>query len=120
MFSDYLLNKAPAYEVKGGVHDILKDSNGQTYIVSKEDAEKAKSIFESIEGIDIMSPGAVALASLVQALKNGEINPDDCTVLNISGGGIERMKSDMEISQITSWKIVSKNDDVKSIIRELL
>jgi cysteate synthase len=119
VFSDYLLNKAPAYEIKGGVYDTLVESNGQTYIVSKEDAKKAKTIFESIEGIDIMSPAAVALASLMQALDSGDIGADDCTVLNISGGGIERMESDMELVQITPWKIVSKNDDALSIVQEL-
>ena len=119
VFSDYLLNKAPAYEIKGGVYDTLVESNGQTYIVSKEDAKKAKTIFESIEGIDIMSPAAVALASLMQALDSGDIGADDCTVLNISGGGIERMESDMELVQITPWKTVSKNDDALSIVQEL-
>ena len=120
VFSDYLLNKAPAYEIKGGVYDTLVESNGQTYIVSKEDAKSAKSLFESIEGIDIMSPAAVAFASLIQALENGDIEADDCTVLNISGGGIERMKSDIQIVQVTPWKKVSKNDDPESIIEGLL
>ena len=115
-----MLNKAPAYEIKGGVYDILKESNGQTYIVSKEDAIKAKDLFESIEGIDIMTPAAVALSSLIQALERGEINTDDCTVLNISGGGIERIKKDFETVQITPWKTVSKNDDAYSVIQELL
>ena len=119
VYSDYLLNKAPAYEVKGGVYDILKQSNGQTYIVSKDDAKSAKSLFESIEGIDIMSPAAVALSSLIQALENGEIKPDDCTVLNISGGGTERMKKDKEIVQITPWKKISKHDDVSFVLQDL-
>ena len=120
VFSDYLLNKAPAYEVKGGVYDILKESNGQTYVVSKEAAVKAKELFESIEGIDIMTPAAVALASLIQALESGDIKADDCTVLNISGGGIERMKKDLETVPITPWKVVSKSDDVQSVIQDLL
>ena len=120
VFSDYLLNKAPAYEVKGGVYDILKESDGQTYVVSREDAIKAKELFESIEGIDVMTPAAVALASMIQALENGDIKADECTVLNVSGGGVERMKKDLETVQITPWKVVSKNDDVQSVIQELL
>ena len=119
VFSDLLLNKAPAYQIKGGVYDTLVESDGQTYIVSKEDAKKAKTMFESIEGIDIMSPAAVALASLIQSLDSGDIGADDCTVLNISGGGVERMKSDMKIVQITPWKTVSKNDDVLTVLQDL-
>ncbi len=38
VYSDYLMNKGPAYHQVGGVHDILKASNGQTYIVEKETA----------------------------------------------------------------------------------
>jgi len=119
VFSDYLLNKSPAYGIKGGVYDTLRESNGQTYVVSRDDAEKAKLLFESIEGIDIMSPAAVAFASLIQALENKEINSDDCTVLNISGGGISRLKQELNCKQITPWKIISKNDNVLSIIKQL-
>ena len=50
-------------------------------------------MIESIEGIDIMTPGAVAAASLLQAVASGEVDKDDCILLNISGGGIERLKS---------------------------
>ena len=119
VFSDYLLNKAPAYEIKGGVYDALVESNGQTYIVSKEDALSAKELFETIEGIDIMSPAAVALASLIQALETGDISKEECTVLNISGGGNERIKKELNAKPINPWKVVSKNHDIFSIIQEL-
>jgi len=88
--------------------------------VSREDAIKAKELFESIEGIDVMTPAAVALASMIQALENGDIKADECTVLNVSGGGVERMKKDLETVHIAPWKVVSKNDDVQSVIQELL
>ena len=116
VYSDYLLNKSPAYDVKGGVHDILKQSNGQTYVVEKEAAVAAKELFEQTEGIDIMTPGGVALASLIQALEVGEINSDDCTVLNISGGGVERMKSEVKCSTITPWMTIAKSAEVGEII----
>ena len=65
VYSDYLLNKGPAYGQVGAVHDILKASNGQTHIVEREAAMRAREMIESIEGIDIMTPGAVAAASLL-------------------------------------------------------
>lgn len=119
VFSDYLLNKSPAYEVKGGVYDILCESNGQTYVVTREEAISAKSLFENIEGIDIMTPSAVALASLIQALESGEIDSNECTVLNISGGGVERMKNDIETKPISPWRIISKHDDLSATIDDL-
>jgi cysteate synthase len=68
------MNKGPAYGQVGVVHDILKDSNGQTYVAERSDAVAAKTLFESIEGIDIMTPSAVALPSLQQALASGDVD----------------------------------------------
>lgn len=119
VYSDYLMNKGPAYHQVGGVHDILKASNGQTYIVAKEIAVAAKTLFESIEGIDIMTPGAVALASLQQALASGEIDPDECTVLNISGGGVEQLKREHETAPVEPWLRVTKENGAQKIIEAL-
>jgi cysteate synthase len=119
VFSDYLLNKGPAYGQVGGVHDILKASNGQTYIVSREAASSAKHLVESIEGIDIMTPGAVACASLQHALLAGEVNNDDCIVLNLSGGGTERLKHDMETRRLTPWLMSDKADAVRLVLAKL-
>jgi cysteate synthase len=119
VYSDYLMNKGPAYGQVGGVHDILKASNGQTYVVERDDAMAAKTQFESIEGIDIMTPGAVAMASLQQALASGEVNPDACTVLNISGGGVERLKQDYATETVEPWLRVTKADGAEMILAAL-
>ena len=119
VYSDLLLNKSPCYSPVGGVYDILKQSKGQTYAVEKSDAIAAKKLFEEIEGIDIMTPAAVALASLQQALKVEEINSDDYTVLNISGGGTERIAKDLKIATIVPWLTVSRKDAVEQIIAKL-
>ena len=119
VYSDYLMNKGPAYGQVGGVHDILKASNGQTYVVERDDAIAAKTQFESIEGIDIMTPGAVAMASLQQALASGEVNPDACTVLNISGGGVERLKQDYATETVEPWLRVTKAGGADMIIEAL-
>ena len=119
VYSDYLMNKGPAYGQVGGVHDILKASNGQTYVVERNDAVAAKTQFESIEGIDIMTPGAVAMASLQQALASGEVDPDACTVLNISGGGVERLKQEHATETVEPWLRVTKADGAAMIIEAL-
>ena len=119
VYSDYLMNKGPAYGQVGGVHDILKASNGQTYIVEREAAKAAKSLFEAVEGIDIMTPGGVALASLQQALASGEVKPDECTVLNISGGGVARLKSEHETATVEPWLRVTKEHGAAMIVEAL-
>ena len=119
VYSDFLLNKSPCYSPSGGVFDTLKQSNGQTYIIEEKDAVAAKTLFEEIEGIDILSPAAVALASLQQALATGEIEADDCTVLNISGGGTERMAKEMEITQIEPWLTINEENAIEGILAKL-
>ncbi|MAI40124.1 MAG: cysteate synthase [Euryarchaeota archaeon] len=119
VYSDYLMNKGPAYAQVGGVHDILKGSNGQTYAVERSDAVAARTLFESIEGIDIMTPGAVALASLQQALASEEIKHDAVTVLNISGGGVERLKRDHATTVVEPWLRVTKENGVAMILESI-
>ena len=119
MYSDYLLNKGPAYGQVGAVHDILKASNGQTHIVERESAMEARNMIESIEGIDIMTPGAVAAASLLQAVESGEVDKDDCILLNISGGGVERLKMDIETRAVNPWMRVKKATAVDAILEQL-
>ena len=119
VYSDYLMNKGPAYGQTGAVHDILKASNGQTYIVERDDAMAARELIQSIEGIDIMTPGGVAAASLQQALTSGEVGKDDCIVLNISGGGVKRLKEDIETRLIEPWLKVKKATGVDAILKAL-
>jgi cysteate synthase len=116
VFSDYLLNKSPAYGLVGGVHDILKSSKGQTYVITRDEAIEAKALIESIEGIDVMSPGAIAAASLKKALALGEVHKDDCIVLNISGGGIERLKAEIGTRILQNELKVGKTNAVEEIL----
>lgn len=116
VFSDFLVNRAPAYSITGGLYDILSECDGQTWTVTYDEAEAAAELFESTEGIDTLSPGAVALASLQNALATGEVGPDDCTVLNISGGGQQRMLKEVDIDQIKPALIVEKDEAVKAIL----
>ncbi|MGB1233957.1 MAG: cysteate synthase, partial [Poseidonia sp.] len=119
VYSDYLLNKGPAYGQVGAVHDILEASNGQTYVVERKAAIAAKELIESTEGIDIMTSCAVAAASLLQALEMGEVDKDDCILLNISGGGVERLKADLETRVVEPWLRVSKTNGVNAILEKL-
>ena len=116
VFSDYLLTESPAYSVIGGVYDILLASKGHTYTVEEKDAVAAGKTFEEIEGIDILSPSKVTIASLIQALEKGTVEPDDCILLNISGGGMERLKSEVETDVVEPWLIERKENIVKKFL----
>jgi len=94
MYSDVLSNRSPPYGVGGGVFDAMRDTDGLMYGVTKEEAVKAKKLFESHEGIDILPPAAVAVAALIQAAEKG-ILKGRRVVLNITGGGQERLMKEV-------------------------
>jgi len=98
--ADVLSNRNPAYSVKGGVFDALKSTNGQMYAVSNSEARRAARLFEDLEGIDIVPAAAVATASLIQAVAQGGINDSDVVLLNVTGGGTQKLKEDKACYQI--------------------
>ena len=82
-----LSNRKPPYSLAGGLYEALKDTDGDILAVSNEEAQAAKALFLETEGRDIYSAAGVALASLVQAINNNKVKPDDLVMLNITGGG---------------------------------
>lgn len=119
VYSDYLLSETPAYSVVGGVYDVLEATDGETYAVEEDDAIKAGEILEEIEEIDVLSPAKVALASLIQAKEEGKVDEDDCILLNVSGGGVERLKQEKETKIVTPWMIDTKENLVDKILDSL-
>ena len=120
VFSDYLVNLSPAYELSGGMHEVLSASNGHTYGITTQEAQAAKALFENIEGIDIMSPGAVALAALQQAVERQIVSPSERILLNISGGGVERFKRENEWRVVEPHLVISKQEAMMPSIVERL
>ncbi|MGB1475203.1 MAG: cysteate synthase [Candidatus Poseidoniaceae archaeon] len=119
VYSDYLLSETPAYSVVGGVYDVLEATDGETYAVEEDDAIKAGEILEEIEEIDVLTPAKVALASLIQAKEEGKVDEDDCILLNVSGGGVERLKQEKDTKIVTPWMIDTKENLVDKILDSL-
>ncbi len=98
-YADVLVNRAPAYGMRGGLRDLLLETNGQAYAVTGDAAAAAATLAGEILGIDIMEPAAVALAGLRDAVAAGEIDRADKVLLAITGGGIARLAEDVELHQ---------------------
>ncbi|MDD3043380.1 MAG: cysteate synthase [Methanosarcinaceae archaeon] len=94
-YASVLTNRAPPYPVIGGLYDALSDTDGIMYGITKEEALEAKKLFEDLEGIDILPPSAVGVASLLKAVEAGKVGKADCILLNVAGGGVERLKEDL-------------------------
>jgi len=82
-----LSNRRPPYSIAGGVFDTLTESNGDMMAADNAEVRAALELFEQSEGVDIDPPGAVALATLLKASRDGQIEPDATVLLNVTGGG---------------------------------
>ncbi|WP_094226768.1 cysteate synthase [Methanolobus psychrotolerans] len=111
MYDDVLFNRKPPFAVKGGVKDALEATGGTLYAVSNKEASDAQELFENAEGIDINPAAAVAVASLVQAVKAGNVKPGEKIVLNITGGGQKRLMQDYKLKQLPISLEVSAKDE---------
>lgn len=110
-YATVLTNRAPPYGVTGGLYDALVDTDGIIYAITREEALEAKALFESLEGIDILPPSAVAAASLLKAIEAGKVGRDETILLNIAGGGYERLKEDFTLFPIPPVA-TARNPDV--------
>lgn len=110
-YATVLTNRAPPYGVTGGLYDALVDTEGIMYAITREEALEAKALFESLEGIDILPPSAVAAASLLKAVEAGNVGRDEAILLNIAGGGYKRLKEDFTLFQVPQVA-TARNPDV--------
>lgn len=92
-----LSNRKPPYSLKGGLFDALTETGGDMFAITNEEALLAQELFEKTEGIDIEPAAAVAVASLQQAIRQGQVGKDECIMLNITGGGIRRFKKENKL-----------------------
>ncbi len=92
-----LSNRQPPYSICGGLFDALEDSGGDMYKVTNQQIDFWKAKFFELEGVDIYSAAAVALASLVMALEEDKVGDDEVIMLNITGGGEEAMKMQRDV-----------------------
>lgn len=115
MFDDVLFNRRPPYAVKGGVCDALLDCGGEVYGVTNEEAASAKALFESAEEIDIFNAAAVAVAALIRACDSGKISLDHI-LLNITGGGLSRLREDLAPTSLKCDILVSSPDEATKFL----
>jgi len=108
MFDDVLYNRKPPYAIAGGVKDALQATNGEVYGITDRQAEDAKKLFEQCEEIDILNAAAVAVAALQQAAKGGAVSPKSIILLNITGGGVARIKEEHTLHMLKPSTTVSR------------
>lgn len=92
-----LSNRKPPYSLAGGLYDALKDTQGDMFAVTNSEAEEAQRLFLETEGVDIYSASGVSTYSLMQAVRDGQVQKDDVVMLNITGGGEKHFKQERQV-----------------------
>jgi len=96
-----LANRHPPWSPTGGLYDALEATDGAMYAVSNEDARTAGSLFRRLEGIEPSPAASVAVASLIQAVEQGEVGREESISLNITGGGFARARAELDTHPLT-------------------
>lgn len=116
MFDDVLFNRRPPYAIPGGVRDALQETGGDVYGITDAEAQQAKRLLEESEEIDILNAPAVAVAALCQAMQEGRVRPKDTILLNITGGGLARMREDYELHALQSLATVKSWEQAAELL----
>jgi cysteate synthase len=117
-----LSNRKPPYSLAGGLFDALVDTKGDILLADNFEAQSAATMFELLEGIDIHPAAAVAVASLIKVVAEGNIDPDAIIMLNITGGGEKRFKSNKDLHYLKPSVVFNINPDeneIKTKVRQL-
>ena len=94
VMSNVLTNRNPPYSIRGGLYDALEDTDGVMYSVSNAEGKAALKMVRDTEGIDLDPAAAIATAALKQAVEQDLIGKDAHVLLNLTGGGYERIRED--------------------------
>lgn len=92
-----LSNQRPPYSLKGGVFDVLMESQGNMLAADNSEALCAVDLFQESQGVDIDPAAGVALATLIKAAAHSQINRDALILLHITGGGRNKRRLDKKL-----------------------
>ncbi|NLB25438.1 MAG: cysteate synthase, partial [Bacteroidales bacterium] len=114
-----LSNRKPPYSVTGGLYDALKDTGGDVLVASNQMLREASLLFEEAEGIDIHPAAGVATATLMEAVKNRAIDKEAVIMLNITGGGELRFKTEKKLHYLQPEYIFDIDPDPDEVRRKV-
>lgn len=117
MCAKVLSNRKPPYAVKGGLFDALTESKGDMLVATNEEAMAASELFRRTEGADIEPAAGVATASLIKAVKEGRVEKDAVIMLNITGGGVRRLKEECSLVYKKPDYVFPLDADAESVKR---
>jgi len=119
MYDDVLFNRNPPFRVRGGVEEALFNTCGEVYGITNQEAQAAQELFQETEEIDILPAAAVAVAALRRAVIFGDLKPQEQVLLNVTGGGMERLKQDVDINYLKRDISAGPPTSTEDLMREI-
>jgi len=119
IYDDVLFNRRPPYDLPGGVREALDQTMGEVLGITNEEAKAAQMLFENTEGIDILPAPAVAVAALIKKVSSGRIGAEETCLLNITGGGLARVREGHDMNVLASDRTVRPDHDELELGRTL-
>lgn len=114
-----LSNRKPPYSLAGGLFDALKATNGDILMADNLQAAKAAELFLQTEGIDIHPAPAIALATLIDQVNKGNIDPKATIMLNITGGGELRATKDKELWYLKPSLVFNLDPNEEEVVQSV-
>ena len=110
-----LSNRKPPYPIAGGLFDALTETNGEVLSATNGEAQMAAKLFLELEGNDIHPAAAIAVATLIQAVNDAKIDSEAIVMLNITGGGEERMKKGKTLHYLLPSEVFDINPSLEEV-----
>ena len=117
-----LTNRNPPWAIAGGLYDAVKVTGGAILGMSNDEVDQAASQFQRLEGVSVSPAAAVAVSSLIQAVKRGIVTENQTIALNITGGGIDRLKQNYPLYKLEPSVILpsdSGDQDINEAVTSL-
>ena len=111
-----LSNRKPPFAVPGGLFDALMATRGDFQKVTNGELTDACEMFEELEGSDIHPAAGVAVVSLIKALREGQITPEQNIMLNVTGGGEKRFKKEFNFVNAKADLVLSPDCSASEVI----
>lgn len=114
-----LSNRKPPYSLAGGLFDALKATNGDILMADNLQAARAAELFLQTEDIDIHPAPAIALATLIDQVNKGNIDPKATIMLNITGGGELRATKDKELWYLKPSLVFNLDPNEEEVVQSV-
>lgn len=119
VMSEVLTNRTPPYGIRGGLFDAMTESGGTMYRVTNAEGAAALNLARETLGIDLDPAAAIALAALVQAREKNIVEHDDHILLNLTGGGYERIREDFTLCPVAPSATVSPDEPRDRLLAQM-